>query len=145
MKGLAMNAIHDAQPQATIVRGGEPYRSPQGTVYAAGINAQTAGARVLFLGTVTLPPGERTKAHIHERHESAFYMLSGCEVELWSGPRLEHKSVARAGDYLFIPAGVPHIAVNRSSAEPAVFIGARNEPTASESVLMMPQLDACIP
>jgi uncharacterized RmlC-like cupin family protein len=145
MKGLAMNAILDTPPEATVVRGGEPYRSSQGTVYAPGISAQTIGSKALFLGIVTLPPGERTKAHIHERHESAFYMLSGREVELWSGPRLEHKSVARAGDYLFIPAGVPHVAVNRSSAEPAVFIGARNEPTASESVLMMPQLDACVP
>lgn len=139
-----MNAIHETTA-ARVVHGGKPYRSPQGTVYAPGISSQTADSNVLFLGMVTLPPGERTKAHIHAHHESAFYLLSGREVELWSGPRLEHRSVARAGDYLFIPAGVPHVAVNRSGKEQAVFIGARNEPTASESVLMMPQLDACVP
>ena len=130
---------------ACVLHGTQPYRSAQGTVYAPGVSSQTAGSSVLFLGMVTLPAGERTKAHIHEHHESAFYLLSGRDVELWSGPRLEHRSVARAGDYLFIPAGVPHVAVNRSSNEQAVFIGARNEPTASESVLMMPDLDACVP
>lgn len=131
-------------PTARVVRGDEAYRSPQGPIYAPGINAQTAGARVLFLGMVTLPPGERTKAHIHEHHESAFYLLSGEEVELCSGPRLEHRSVARAGDYLFIPAGVAHVAVNRSTSVPAVFIGARNDPTASESLAMRPELDGCV-
>ena len=137
-----MIGTHDTGA-ARVVHGGKPYRSPQGTIYAPGISSQTAASKMLFLGMVTLPPGERTKAHIHEHHESAFYMLSGQEVELWSGPRLEHRCVARAGDYLFIPAGVAHVAVNRSK-EPAVFVGARNEPTASESVLMMPQLDACV-
>lgn len=139
-----MNAIGE-NALARVVQGGEPYRSPQGTVYAPGISAQTAGSSALFLGMVTLPPGERTKAHIHARHESAFFVLSGNQVELWSGPRLQHKALARAGDYLFIPAGVPHVAVNRSTAQPAVFIGARNEATASESVVMTPQLDACVP
>lgn len=125
---------------ARVVIGSEPYRSPQGTLYSPGISADTAGSKVLFLGIVTLPPGERTKAHVHERHESAFYLLSGSQVELWSGPRLQHRSVARAGDYLFIPPGVAHVAVNRGKT-PAVFVGARNEPTASESVAMKPDLD----
>lgn len=139
--------MNEAQASRTacVVPGGEPYRSPQGTVYTPGVSSATAASKALFLGMVTLPAGERTKAHIHESHESAFYLLSGEEVELWSGPVLEHRSTARAGDYLFIPAGVPHVAVNRSSKTPAVFIGARNEATASESVLMTPQLDANVP
>ena len=93
---------------------------------------------------VTLPAWERTKAHAHERHESALYMLSGEDVELWTGPRLEHREVARPGDYLFVPAGMPHVAVNRSGT-PAVFVGARNEATAQESVLLLSDLDALVP
>ena len=77
--------------------------------------------------------------------QSAFYMLSGDEVELWTGDQLEHKEVAHAGDYLFIPANVPHVAVNRSKTTPAVFVGVRNEPTAQESVVMLPELDAKVP
>lgn len=129
---------------ALVVRGGQPFRSAQGTVYAPGINGETAGARSLFLGIVTLPPGERTRAHVHELHESAFYVLSGSEIELWSGEHLEHRQVAGPGDYLFIPPNVPHVAVNRSKTQPAVFVGARNEPSAIESVCMRPELDAAV-
>jgi len=128
-----------------VLRGAEPYRSAQGTIYAPGISAETVGATSLFLGMVTLPPGERTGAHVHERHESAFYLLSGDEVELWTGERLEHRGVARPGDYLFVPAGVPHVAVNRSATRPAVFVGVRNEATAQESVVMRPELDRLVP
>lgn len=128
-----------------IVRGSEPYVSAQGTVYAPGISAETAGSRTLFLGVVTLPAGQRTKAHVHARHESAFRMLSGENVELWWGERLEHHAAAYPGDYLFIPAGMPHVAVNRSTSQPAVFVGARNEATAQESVELRPELDATVP
>ncbi len=128
-----------------VLRGAEPYRSAQGTIYAPGISAETVGATSLFLGVVTLPPGERTGAHVHERHESAFYLLSGAEVELWTGERLEHRAVARPGDYLFVPAGVAHVAVNRSATTPAVFVGVRNEATAQESVVMRPELDRLVP
>jgi uncharacterized RmlC-like cupin family protein len=128
-----------------VVRGSESYVSKQGSVYAPGVSAETVGAKAVFLGMVTIPPEGRTKSHIHEHHESAFYMLSGNEVELWTGDELEYKEVAHPGDYLFIPAKVPHVAVNRSKTTPAVFVGVRNEPTAQESVVMMPELDAKVP
>lgn len=127
-----------------VVQGAGSYTSPQGSVYAPGISAETVGAEAVFLGRVTILPGGRTKAHLHEFHESAFYLLSGDAVELCTGPRLEHRETAGAGDYLFIPANVAHVAVNRGT-EPAVFIGVRNEPTAQESVVMLPELDALVP
>jgi uncharacterized RmlC-like cupin family protein len=129
---------------ARVVRCSQPFRSPQGAVYAPGINGETAGSRTLFLGVVTLPPGERTRAHVHELHESAFYVLSGSDIELWSGEHLQKRDVAGPGDYLFIPPNVPHVAVNRSKTQPAVFVGARNDPSAVESVRMRPELDAMI-
>jgi uncharacterized RmlC-like cupin family protein len=126
------------------MRGSEPYVSEQGATYTPGISVETVGATNLFFGLVTLPPGERTRAHVHERHESAFYVLSGDDIELWSGDDLKRCDVARAGDFLYIPANVPHVAVNRG-ASPAVFVGARNEPTAQESVVMRPELDSRVP
>jgi uncharacterized RmlC-like cupin family protein len=129
--------------RGAVIRGTEPYRSAQGSVYAPGISAETVGANGVFLGMVTLPSGERTRAHIHAHHESAFYFLSGDTVELWTGEQLEHCEVARPGDYLFIPAAVPHVAVNRGDM-PAVFVGVRNDPTAQESVVMKPELDALV-
>jgi uncharacterized RmlC-like cupin family protein len=126
-----------------IVRASEPHTSAQGSRYAPGVSAESTGASSLFLGVATIPPGERTKAHLHG-HETAHYMLSGNEVELWIGPRLEQCELARPGDYLFIPAGMPHVAVNRGDT-PAVFVAARNDPGMQESVLMIPELDAVVP
>jgi uncharacterized RmlC-like cupin family protein len=86
----------------------------------------------------------RTKAHLHENHETAIYLLSGDEVELWTGEQLEHREVARPGDYLYIPAGVPHVAVNRSET-PAIFVAARTDPNEQESVVLRPDLEAKVP
>ena len=70
--------------------------------------------------------------------------MSGENVELCTGPQLENRALAQTGDYLFIPANIAHVAVNRG-ATPAVFVGVRNEPTAQESVVMLPELDELVP
>lgn len=135
-----------AEPtKGRVVSGDASYRSQQGSTYVPGISKETVGSQAVFLGQVTLGPGERTRAHIHAGHESAFYLMTGENVELWTGERLQHCERAQAGDYMFIPANVPHVAVNRSARLPAVFIGVRNEPTAQESVVMRPELDALVP
>ena len=128
--------------RARVLSGAASFVSPQGTTYAPGVSAETVQSQALFLGIVSLEPGQRTRAHIHELHESAFYVLEGEDVELWSGDQLQHCDKAKAGDFLYIPAKLPHVAVNRSVTRKAVFVGARNEPTAMESVLMQPDLDA---
>jgi uncharacterized RmlC-like cupin family protein len=127
-----------------VVRASAGYRAEQGSDYEPGISAETVGSRVIWLGMISLPPGKRTKAHVHEHHETGLYMLSGDSIELWTGDALEYREAVRPGDYIYVPANVIHVAVNRSR-EPAVFIGARNEPTAQESVIMRPEMDARIP
>ena len=130
--------------KASVVQGGAGYRAEQGSDYFPGVSAESVGAEALWLGMVTIPPGGRTKAHVHERHESAFYMLSGDAVEMWSGEGLRHRELVHPGDYIFVPVNTLHVAVNRSE-EPAVFIGSRNEATAQESVVLYPDLDARVP
>jgi uncharacterized RmlC-like cupin family protein len=93
---------------------------------------------------MALPPGGRTKAHVHEHHETALYMMSGDVLELWTGDELEHLDQVRPGDYIYIPANVLHLAVNRG-ATPAVFMGSRNEATAQESLILRPEMDARLP
>ena len=119
------------------------YRSEQGSDYEPGISAETVGSMILFLGMVTFPAGARTRAHVHEQHETALYMLSG-EMEFWTGDELQHRDVVRPGDYIYIPANVFHVAVDRGE-QPAVFIGSRNEPTAQESVVLYSEMDARVP
>jgi uncharacterized RmlC-like cupin family protein len=62
----------------------------------------------------------------------------------WRSCRAKAYSTAtfvRPGDYLFIPAGVPHVAENRT-ATAAVLMGARADPHANESVALRPHLGA---
>lgn len=132
-----------AAQKALVVRAGTKYRSEQGSDYEPGISAETVGSKVLFLGIVTLPAGARTRAHVHERHDTALYLLSG-EIELWTGDQLQYREVVRPGDYIYIPANVLHVAVNREE-KPAVCIGTRNEPTAQESVVLYPEMDDRVP
>ena len=133
----------EAARKAHVVKGGTGYHAQQGSDYLPGVSVETVGATALWLGMVTLPPGQRTKAHVHARHETAFYMMSG-ELEMWTGTDLQYREMVRPGDYLFIPANVLHVAVNRGD-KPAVLIGSRNEPTAQESVIMHPEMDARVP
>ncbi|HEX9543282.1 MAG TPA: cupin domain-containing protein [Streptosporangiaceae bacterium] len=128
-----------------VVRAGDSYAGKQGLDYTPGVSAQTVGSTGLWVGTVVIPPGGRTRAHVHDHHESAFFLISGEEVELWTGDELGERAVARPGDYLYIPPGVPHVAVNRSQDTSAVFVGARTDPNEQESVVMRPDLDTHVP
>jgi len=43
--------------------------------------------------------------------------------------------ISETGDFLFIPAGVPHEAINLSTSEPARAIVARNDPAEQDNVV----------
>jgi uncharacterized RmlC-like cupin family protein len=127
--------------RCVLVRPGEEAEGTTGVTYAAGVSASTAGARGLCLELATLPPGARGRAHFHADHESAAYVLQG-ELVLWFGERLEEKLVARAGDFLYIPGGVPHLPANASATEPAIAVLARTDANEQESATALPALDA---
>ena len=130
--------------KASVVKSGAGYRAEHGSDYEPGVSAETVGSKSLWLGMITLPPGKRTRAHVHEYHETALYMLSGDEMELWTGDQLQYRDIVGPGDYIFIPTNMLHVAVNRG-AKPAVFIGSRNEATAQESVVLRPEMDPKVP
>lgn len=126
------------------LRAGEPFVGKQGFTYAPAISAETVGAQGIHLQMLTIPPGARAHAHKHESHETAIYTLSG-EVGMWWGERLENNMLTRAGDFVYIPADVPHLPYNLSQTEPAVAVIARTDPNEQESVVLMPELDAVHP
>lgn len=126
-----------------VIRGDTAYRGKQGLDYFTGISAESAGAAGLCMHMVTIPPGARANAHLHESHETAIYVLSG-EAEMWFGEGLtEHVTVA-AGDFLYIPAGVPHLPANPSASVPCVGLLARTDPNEQESVVLRPDLDRLV-
>ncbi len=138
-----MSAILDA-PTCARLRAGEPFIGKQGFTYAAAVSAETVGAKAIHMQLLTIPPGARAKAHKHESHETAIHVLSG-EVGMWYGERLESHMITRAGDFVYIPADMPHLPYNRSQTEPATAVVARTDPNEQESVVMLPEMDGIHP
>jgi uncharacterized RmlC-like cupin family protein len=99
-----------------------------------GISGATAGARHLSMNLVVIPPGGAARPHVHHGYETAIYLLRG-RVETRYGPGLRHSVINEAGDFIFIPADVPHQPVNLSTSEPAHALVARNDPNEQESVV----------
>ena len=109
--------------------------TPQRLPYLLGICDTTSPARGLSLNLVIVPPGAVAEPHFHDGFETAIYQLEG-RVETRYGTRLENAVVTEPGDFLFIPAGVPHQAVNLSAAERAVGLVARNNASEQERVVL---------
>jgi uncharacterized RmlC-like cupin family protein len=130
------------EPQCRLLRAGEGYIGKQGLTYNVGISAETVGALGLHMQMVTIPPGGRAKAHKHASHETAIYALKGTSA-MWHGQRLEHHSVIHEGDFLYIPADVPHLPYNPGT-ETVVAVIARTDPNEQESVVLMPELEKLV-
>jgi uncharacterized RmlC-like cupin family protein len=124
----------------TVIHSGESYAGKQGLEYFSGISAQSAGAHGICMHLLTIPPGGRAKAHLHANHETAIYILQGT-AEMWYGEGLREHLTVSAGDFLYIPAGMPHLPANPSATETAVAILARTDPNEQESVELLPELD----
>jgi len=131
-----------SKPACRFVRATGSYDGKQGLSYFEGVSAQSVGSSGLCMHVVTIPAGARAKAHLHENHESAVYVLSG-EARTWFGERLEEFADMKAGDMMYIPAGVPHLPANLSN-EPCIAVIARTDPNEQESVLLLPDLDALV-
>lgn len=101
--------------------------------YFIGISAETAGSTGLSMHLVVIPPGGRAEPHVHVGYETGIYVLEGTVCTRW-GHSLEHEVVSQAGDFLFVPPGVPHEAINMSATEPARAVVARNHPAEQDRV-----------
>ena len=123
-----------------VIRATDTYDGKQGLTYFCGIAAETVGSKAICMHLLTIPPGGRAKAHLHENHETALYILNGEAVTLY-GERLENSIHSRAGDLVYIPAGVPHVPINLSD-KPTSAVIARTDPNEQESVVLLPELEA---
>jgi len=116
------------------VRPSDEVLSRQKLPYFIGISEATAGARGLSMNLIVIPPGGAAQPHLHQGYETAIYLLQG-RVETRFGPGLSRSIINDAGDFIFIPADLPHQPVNLSATEPARAIVARNDPNEQESVI----------
>ncbi len=67
-----------------VVKPGDTtYDGKQGFSYFEGIATETVGSTGICMHLLTIPPGGRAKAHMHESHETAIYCLEGEALTYW--------------------------------------------------------------
>jgi uncharacterized RmlC-like cupin family protein len=131
---------HGEAPACRVIRPAEAFKGKQALVYEGGVSAASVGAKGIHLQLGTIPPKAWAKAHKHEAHETAIYILSGSSG-MWYGEGLEQHLVVSAGEFLYIPANTPHLPYNASETESCVAVIARTDPNEQESVTLLPELD----
>lgn len=131
-------------PTCVVIRPDSTFDGKQGFTYDHGISKESVGATGICMHMLRIPPGGRAKVHLHEQHETAIYVISGV-AEMWFGENLEGHMTTGPGDWIYIPAGVPHLPMNASDTEPCVAVLARTDPNEQESVVLRPDLEGIIP
>ncbi|WP_055048047.1 cupin domain-containing protein [Devosia sp. A16] len=121
--------------ECKVIRGGEGFHGKQGLDYFAGVSAESAGARGICMHMVVIPPGAEAKPHYHAAHETAIFQIEG-STSFRHGPNLEFTDVVNEGDYVYIPAGVPHQPFNPTDRLARAII-ARTDPNEQESVVLI--------
>lgn len=103
--------------------------------YFVGISQTTVGAKGISMNLVVIPPGGSAEPHFHRDYETAIYLIKG-RVETRYGAGLKQSIINEAGDFIFIPPGVPHQPYNLDTTEPAHALVARNDPNEQENVVL---------
>ena len=132
----------ESKKTCAVIRSGEAYGGQQGFNYLPGVSADTVGAEQICMQHVTVPPGGRARVHKHLSEEAA-YVLSG-ELEMFYGDALEETLTVRPGDFLYVPAGMPHCPRNTSQSEPATGLTARVTAREQQDIVLLPDLDAAL-
>lgn len=130
---MASAPSREGVPTCVLVAPGARETGRNRLDYARGISAQSAGAKGLCMHLLTIPPGARSAPHVHARHETAVYVLSG-EAGMDYGDGLAERMTIRAGEFVYIPPSMPHVTYNLSATAPCVAVVARTDPNDEESV-----------
>jgi uncharacterized RmlC-like cupin family protein len=123
-----------------VVRSGEAYEGAQGLTYLRGLTGESVGARGISMTVLVLPDGARARTHLHRGIETAVHVFAG-RCEMYFGDRLQDHLDFAAGDYVYIPADVPHLVMNRSGAEATALV-AHTAPSDQDGIVLLPELDA---
>lgn len=105
--------------------------------YAA-ISGTLTGSQHLWMGGNTVLPGEASADHHHGPADSGIYIVSGHPRFHFLVDDKEASIDAGPGDFVYVPAWVPHREENPSPDEPALVVLARSTP--EEIVVNLPDL-----
>jgi uncharacterized RmlC-like cupin family protein len=129
---------------STAIHVVSPDRFNIGTAQTPGSERRAAIAPELGItsaiwgGLFEVSPGSRTGVHHHGEQDTIAFVLSGiCEIR-W-GAKGEFSAQARAGDFIHIPAYLPHMEINPSKDEPFRWVVVRS--TSTPIVVNLPDAD----
>ena len=89
-------------PTYKVIRPRESYEGKQALTYVAGVAAENTGSQGICMHLLNMPPQERARAHLHENHETAIYVIRG-KAGMWYGESLEEHVDIDSGNFLYIP------------------------------------------
>jgi|GEM_PF-3419007 len=115
--------------------------SHQGQALVPVITTGAAPTLGLSSAQVWMPPWHTSRAHVHHHTGVGVLVLQGTAITLWwdeDGQR--HELPQQAGQHLFIPAGVPHAAINPHEV-PVVAAEFRDNPVFNADNHLLPDLE----
>lgn len=112
---------------------------PQGQRLIPTITQALCGTTGISACTVYMPPGRFARPHLHEKSEIIVIVVEGYAASL-VGPQL--KPVLHGpGEFIFIPDGIVHVAVNLSTKYRLIAFETRTDPQFNEDVIIKPEYD----
>lgn len=107
------------------------------------VTTETCGSEGISAGLVTMPPGKASKAHYHAHSEIIVVCFRGWAATL-IGPQLT-PHIHGPGEFVFIPDGVVHVAVNLSDTEDLLAVEMRTDPRFDDDVVLTPEYEPDVP
>jgi uncharacterized RmlC-like cupin family protein len=123
--------------ECRIYRQGKRYAGAQGMTYFEGLSGSD-----ICMVELELPPGGRSRAHLHRGVESAGYVVEG-ELEMLWGERLEHRDRIHPGELAYIPPDMPHLVLNPTDAVTRAVV-AHTAASDQEGIELLPELERAL-
>jgi uncharacterized RmlC-like cupin family protein len=98
-----------------------------GSKRVAAIHKEAGIDSPMWGGLFEVEPGAHTGIHHHGEQHTVAYVLSGTSFIRW-GRRGEFHATAKAGDFIFVPAWLPHQEINPSHNVPFQWVVVRSTP-----------------
>jgi uncharacterized RmlC-like cupin family protein len=96
-----------------------------GSLRLSAISAMHNVSSSLWAGTFVVEPSAKTGIHHHGKQETVVYVLEGEALVRW-GSDGENAATVRAGDFLHVPAWLPHQELNASEDKPFRWVVVRS-------------------
>ena len=128
---MSTSAIHIVSPAQFDLATAQTSGSERRAAIAPELDIEST----IWGGLFEVEPGARTGIHHHGEQQTIAYVLSGvCEIR-W-GARGEFAARATAGDFIHVPAFLPHMEINPSKLELFRWVVVRS--TATPIVVNLP-------